>query len=820
MLGTLARKQGHGPAAMGRHGRHRRKGRWDRHRHGPGGRHGRRDGLGQGCRLEPDRQRSHHHMAVVAADAVDVGSQVQGPVPGQGLGLGSGPQHRTPLPDQRRLGLKTAVGQQRSTAGHQYEFGQHHRRVGRLEIAEFRLDVAKGQRPAETGFHGLFFHSIEEGVAAGKHIKVSHLASGNGGPAVTGIHGFAVNPVRRGKEVVRHARSDGRRTYFAQNRHARAFGVGIGGQHLHRSPFAHDIAAAVFIENSRLAIGQKPQPFESQHHRRIQVGVRPAGDHAIVLPALKPPHSQINGLGGRGARGIHHEIRSVAPEYIGDAAGEDIGKQPGNGVLVVFQVPVPKPCGQVAGHPAAEVGVHPGGTMDQLLDPTDPGAHDIFHLSLAGNGAENHGGTVSRPQFRQKPGLVQGLGRGIQAEALGPVHLLGGARGKPVFAIVKGVIRHQAGLDPGDMKSGRLGFLGVGLVVKPMVRERQLGRGPVFQPGPEFINIFGPGQDHAEAGHHNPVSVRIPGRVLENTAGQGPVAIGHRLQDAMVIDTAKPIGTHRRPPRPAGGRLPFHRIFDDIQFTAGQFPMMGQGLEPAVGGQGLMPEGQQRLDHPGHAGPAEQMADLGFDRTDAHRAAIAVDRPQGFHFRPVPHDGRGAVGFHIIDVRRRDPTVQGRKTTLQGQGLAFGVGGGNGFAPSVAAAAHGIDHAEDGIVVAKGIPHPFQDHHPGPFTQNKPVGPRVKGKRAGGRQGTHLAKPHECLGGQVGVEPAHDGRVVIAGQQFPDAAIQGCQGRGAGRIHRVVGPGDPQVVGDAGRLHVQHHAVDRLVGDIAAKTCF
>ena len=104
-------------------------------------------------------------------------------------------------------------------------------------------------------------------------------------------------------------------------------------------------------------------------------------------------------------------------------------REPGNGVFVVLQVPLPQPLGQSVGHPAARIGRHAGNGGDQLLDPADPGAHDIFHLALAGNGAQNHRGAVARRQLRQEPGLLQGLGRGIQAEALGPVHLLGGSGG-------------------------------------------------------------------------------------------------------------------------------------------------------------------------------------------------------------------------------------------------------------------------------------------------------------------------------------------------------------------------------------------------------
>ena len=131
-------------------------------------------------------------MPVVAADAVDVGGQMDRPTLGDFLDLPPGHEHGVLFHDGG-LGPVTEKGKQPAPVGHQRQLGQDHRRVGRLEIAELGLDVAEAHRTGEHLGGGMGLQGVEEGVGHPEDVQVGHVGRVHRHLMVATSHGLAVS---------------------------------------------------------------------------------------------------------------------------------------------------------------------------------------------------------------------------------------------------------------------------------------------------------------------------------------------------------------------------------------------------------------------------------------------------------------------------------------------------------------------------------------------------------------------------------------------------------------------------------------------------
>jgi hypothetical protein len=230
------------------------------------------------------------------------------------------------------------------------------------------------------------------------------------------------------------------------------------------------------------------------------------------------------------------------------------------------------------------------------------------------------------------------------------------------------------------------------------------------------------------------------------------------------------------------------------------FPRRGDGLDPkrcveveaGIGGtekiqrrrQGVVAEGQEGLDQPGSPGGGEQVADVGFDRTDGAEPTSGRIRghqtEEAVHLHPIAHRGAGAVAFDEVHIPRRPsglpvgllhgPELAG---TVRGQQVAAGVVG----------QSRGPDHRQDAVAVGQGVGQALEHHDAGPFAHHQAVGIGIeRGAAARRGQGPQLAEAHLGVEAVRAGSPSSQNGVQAPGAQGIAGQAYGVQGAGAGGI--------------------------------------
>ncbi len=100
-----------------------------------------------------------------------------------------------------------------------------------------------------------------------------------------------------------------------------------------------------------------------------------------------------------------------------------------------------------------------------LFHKRNPGAHNIFDISFAADGTQNHRRFITEGQLRAQIGLLNGLTGRIQCKQLGPVHRFGGHGRYLVFNVIKLVIFHHSGFYHGNRVIGII-LIGIVAVMK------------------------------------------------------------------------------------------------------------------------------------------------------------------------------------------------------------------------------------------------------------------------------------------------------------------------------------------------------------------
>ena len=172
-------------------------------------------------------------------------------------------------------------------------------------------------------------------------------------------------------------------------------GVAQGGEHQDRGPLGHDVSLGRVVEDPALAVADQPEALEGQQGAGQQVAVHPAGDHRLVVAGLQAAHRQVHGHCGRGARGVHGEVGPVAAEVLAHPGGDDVGKQAGNGVLGVGQIPGAHPFAQGLGHRRGARRVHILHPAQDALQQGNAGAQDVFDVLFPGQGPQDDRHAVS-----------------------------------------------------------------------------------------------------------------------------------------------------------------------------------------------------------------------------------------------------------------------------------------------------------------------------------------------------------------------------------------------------------------------------------------
>ena len=97
---------------------------------------------------------------------------------------------------------------------------------------------------------------------------------------------------------------------------------------------------------------------------------------------------------------------------------------------------------------------------------------------------------------------------------------------------------------------------------------------------------------------------------------------------------------------------------------------------------------------------------------------------QGRHFDRVAQGRAGAVGFHVIEVVRRELGVGQR--AAEDRLLGAGVGGGQAVAAAVLVDGRAAQQAEDPVAGGLRIGEPLEQHHATALSPHEPVRRRRK----------------------------------------------------------------------------------------------
>ncbi len=222
-----------------------------------------------------------------------------------------------------------------------------------------------------------------------------------------------------------------------------------------------------------------------------------------------------------------------------------------------------------------------------------------------------------------------------------------------------------------------------------------------------------------------------------------------------------------------------------------------------------VPERQQHLDQPGHAGRRFQMPDIGLDRTDherlVRRTPGAVDAGQRVDLDRVAQRRAGAVRFDIADLGRRDTGLAQRAADHAFLRIAARHGQPAARAALVdRRAAHDAEHA---VAVGERVGEALEHHHPAAFAAHVAVRRRIEGLAAAvRRQHPGLREADHHLGRQHQVDAARQRHVGFTRAQAFAREVQADERRRAGGVDRHARPGEAQHERQPAGGHVQRAA--------------
>ncbi len=213
-----------------------------------------------------------------------------------------------------------------------------------------------------------------------------------------------------------------------------------------------------------------------------------------------------------------------------------------------------------------------------------------------------------------------------------------------------------------------------------------------------------------------------------------------------------------------------------------------------------MPDAEGRLEQPGDARRALQVADVRLHRADPQRAdGLAAGREHGAQrlgLQPVAAPGAGAVQFDVADVAGRDARpAQGGADDVP---LRVGVRHAECLAAAVVVDRAAVDDADDLVLVGERPGQRLEQDDGGALAAYETVGAGVEGVALAVR-GEHpeLRGAHGALGDQVEVYAAGERELGLPAAQALAGQVDGDQGGGLARVHRHARAGQAEGVGEA-----------------------
>ncbi len=198
----------------------------------------------------------------------------------------------------------------------------------------------------------------------------------------------------------------------------------------------------------------------------------------------------------------------------------------------------------------------------------------------------------------------------------------------------------------------------------------------------------------------------------------------------MVVGTPEAEGADAGPAGDAVGAVdPGAGFGVDVKGAMVEVDQVVRLLDPQSRGEHLVVEGHGHFGYAGRPGRSFQVPDHRFHRSDGTPLKLGFRLleylGEGQQLGLVPHDRAGSVGLHQGD--RGGGEARSLVSAIEGEDLPLPPGRGEALGPSVARAAHALDHGVDSVLVSLGVVQALQDERDLPFAQDHPVRAVVEG---------------------------------------------------------------------------------------------
>ncbi len=420
------------------------------------------------------------------------------------LGCERHPQGR-PRARQFRVGVVVAGGWRNHLVVHgQGGLDQPGDSGGRLGVTDVALDGADGGRVGlRAGLPACLaqraqFGLVADGGAGAVPFQVADRADVEASDLVGPLDGEPV-PVRfrpgEPAPAVRGVAPPSDRRVAAQTLGVR---VRLAQQHEHAAPLARPEPVGVLVVYPHVAGRQGTGLGEPDHLERVDAQVHATGDDRVDLMG----NERVAGHGDAEQRGrartVHGEAAALEVELVGDAAGDRVGKTPGQAVLVDRRERALVPPFEVT-QELREIAVAPAVLSQRGADhapdirPTQP--HQVRSSELPGQGVADDDGRAPpwQPVATGEPGVDERPGGGVERQPVGQV---GGSVGASSDLEMHPV--EVEALDHGGVAA--IEPVGCGRVRRPVVRQAHAlvgylpeGATPGEHVDPQLVGISGVG---------------------------------------------------------------------------------------------------------------------------------------------------------------------------------------------------------------------------------------------------------------------------------------------------------------------------------------